>query len=80
MSFGVPSPDLVTLEATVRAHCARPRTEDPLDLATALIRLRTAINALELTFARDAAQFAGAYEEDFFGDPSPTHGCARTAT
>jgi uncharacterized protein DUF222/HNH endonuclease len=71
MSFGVPSPDLVTLKATVRAYCARPRIEVPLDLATALIRLRTAINALELTFARDAARFAGGYEEDVFGDPSP---------
>jgi Domain of unknown function (DUF222)/HNH endonuclease len=71
MSFGVPSPDLVTLEATVRAYSARPRAEDPLDLATALIRLRIAINALELTFARDAAQFAGGYDEDLLGDPSP---------
>src|ERR1700730_2298433 len=71
MSFGVASPDLVTLEAAVDAYCARPRTEDSFDLATALMRLRVAINALELTFARDAAQFAGGYEEDFFGDASP---------
>ena len=46
MSFGVPSTELITLEAAVRVYCARPRTEDPLDLATALMRLRAAINAL----------------------------------
>src|SRR3981081_3837658 len=71
MSFGVPSAEVITLEAAVDAYCARPRTEDSFDLATALMRLRVAINALELTLARDAAQFAGGYEEDVFGDASP---------
>jgi hypothetical protein len=68
---GLPSPDLLALEAAVSAYCARPRTEDPLDLTAALVRLRVAINALELTFARDAAQFAGGYEEEVFDNPSP---------
>jgi hypothetical protein len=71
MSFGAPSPDLLALEAAVDAYCARPRTEDPLDLTAALVRLRVAINSLELTFARDAAQFAGGYEEEVFDNPSP---------
>jgi Domain of unknown function (DUF222) len=71
MSFGVPSAELITLEATVRDYCARPLPGDPLDLATNLIGLRAAINALELSFARDAAAFAAGYDEYFFGNPSP---------
>src|SRR3984893_11780075 len=71
MSFGVASPDLITLEAAVRAYCARTRTEDSLDLATRLVPLRAAISAPCRTLARHPAQFACGYEEDVFGDASP---------
>src|ERR1700736_1474144 len=71
MALDLPPADLDALESVVRAYSARPPPADLVDLTDTLPRLRAAINALELSFARDAAHFAAGYEEDLFGNPSP---------
>jgi hypothetical protein len=72
MSLGVVSPALAALDGAVVSFVGAPRTsDDPLDVAAALVFIRALINRLELAFAHEAARFAGGYDEAVFLNLSP---------
>jgi hypothetical protein len=71
LAFGLPSDDLAAFGAVVVRYCERPFVvEDEESLAADLLFKRSLINRLELDFARDAARFDAAYDEDAYINPS----------
>src|SRR4030088_3686637 len=61
------------LLGAVAAYLSRPRElgREPADIAEDMIRMRRALDMLELDFARKAAQFAATDQYDKWGALSP---------